>query len=431
MAALAATTTTTQTLGGRCCFRCGLPGHTDKTCPNDPNPELGRAAWERYKAWRPTGARPVPAPRNRFEDLRDWLRPFATPGAAVDPVLETQTKKGQPFSKRAVLDLDAVSGDYFVREVASLVERLQHDFAAHAAGGKRATVGENQTAASAMYQRLAVALRSGEPADFTHLKELLVYTAERLRIRSRYMFALMMAGSALEICSHARRLFLPQAKGECGNTRVVKVLSVGGGPGPSHVAAVLLARFLASVQPRCQREEEQNEDATDRLWAPRVDTVVYDLYADDWRPIIESIAAGLTAGGEGGGHGGNSIRTARCDLRENLDSLVNADMCEATLTADIIVFSFVLHENAAYLRVASSGDGGGDMGHSGSQDRVGGCLVGMLRTAKPGAIIICCDASHHLFPAVLATAKDHGWRVRMGKKVKMGPRSCCFMAKPD
>lgn len=417
---------TVHKLTGRCCFRCGLPGHTDKTCENDPNPELGKAALERYKAWRPTGERPVAPPRNRFNDLRDWLRPLATFPMAIDPVHTTQSARGQPFSKRAMHDLEAVSGEYFVSEVAAIVEKLQQDFAEHSvdAGGG---VGTNHDASSAMYRRLASALRNGEPADFSHLEELLVYTAERLRIRSRYIFALLMAGNDLEICSYARRLFLPRVNTDAGGAHVVKVLSVGGGPGPSHVAAVLLARFLRTVQPHYDEFNEQKDEVLSCIRTTRVDSVVYDLFADDWRPIIESIA-GYFCGSK------NCIRAAHCDLREPLESSVNNDLCEATLSADIIVFSFVLHENAMYIRVEACGQNGGNdvadaAAVSTKQDRVGGCFVGMLQTAKSGAIIICQDASHHLFPALLATAMEHGWRATMGHKIQFGPRCCCFMQK--
>ena len=63
--------------------------------------------------------------------------------------------------------------------------------------------------------------------------------------------------------------------------------------------------------------------------------------------------------------------------------------------------------------------------------RVGGSVAGILREAKVGAIMIATDAGHGLWPALLATGRDHGWQATPcpTKRVLCGPKTCCFLEK--
>jgi len=116
-----------------------------------------------------------------------------------------------------------------------------------------------------------------------------------------------------------------------------------------------------------------------------------------------------------------------CNICELLTASCNAALARSVAEADLFVFQFVLHENASHLRVVSNEK---------EEDRVGGCMVGILQDAKAGAIIICTDASNHLWPALLATGCDYGWTVASGPKVRVslgssftGPKWCCFLEK--
>lgn len=363
-----------------CCFHCGLGGHTKALCPNDEDRELGGAAWARYKSWKPPhpAAHAAKPARDPWKGFADWFA-GATSGAACgdsggrivyDPVAHCREAKGTALSQRAARELRLASGAYFERAVSAIVQRLIGSYSSSFPDGA------SKGAEVRMYLRLAEALRRGSPADFSNHEELLVYAAGRLPMRCRYVFALLMADrDDLEVCGAARRLFLPSwpsASSRSSPRRAVKVCSVGGGPAFDHVAVTLLASFLADVQPREGREGREGVRAPQTVAAARrVETTVFDLYAENWLPIMRAVTAtSASAGGtqahaegaeegaeegeedaEGRTRGRGAVSAECCDIREPLSAPCNAALARSVIEADLFLFQFVLHENAAHLRL--------------------------------------------------------------------------------
>ena len=415
-----------------------------------------------------THASPLPhtmakPPRDHWTEYTRWL---ATNSSAniVDPVALCEDSKGRAFSKRAAMDLNQASGEYFNRKVKSIIQHLE-DTRSYCNADNKSKSKSSKDAAASMYHRLWEAVRHGSPANFTNQDELLVYTVDRLPGRCRYLYALLMAGGPeLEICSRARRLFLPTTL-EDRQQSPVKVCSVGGGPGIDHIALSVLRSFLAEVQPR-QENEETAVIPVVSITAREVETIVFDLYAEDWLPIIRVVTAEeAESQGQRRGEGKTEeaeeveekeveekekevvvveeeekekereehnqeqkkVTAEYCNICEPLTAPCNAALARSASEADLFVFQFVLHENASHLVVKEK---------EVEENRVGGCMVGILQDAKAGAIIICTDASHHLWPALLATGCDYGWSVASGPKTRVslgsnftGPKWCCFLEK--
>eukprot|EP00946_MAST-07B_sp_MAST-7B-sp1_P003481 g3481.t1 len=344
----------------------------------------------------------------------------------VDPVSKCKELKGHKYSKRASLDLEAGSSESFQFHIDGIIGSLQN--AAPFLNTERgSTKGE---VASTMYSRLANALRYGEPADFSNQEELLVYTVGRMRDRSRYVFAIAME-SSLKVCSKIRRLFLPAAG---GTSRVdpIKVCSVGGAAGFDHFALVALSAFLTRVQPIQQDEY---------TWKPAaVKTTVFDLYAQHWRPVLKLMTSQKDATTSG-----SSVEIEPCDIRQDLAAPCNKMMAASVSEADLILFQFVLHENAAYLRVDKGNSSSmlADVGEdekftyeisgaaAASGQRIGGSVIGILQSAKLGTIMLCTDAGKRLWPALAATGRDHGWSTTHFKRVRNGPKSFSFVGGDD
>ena len=185
--------------------------------------------------------------------------------------------------------------------------------------------------------------------------------------------------------------------------RVVRCLSVGGGPAFDDVALRVLASFL---QATCT----SLPPADPRLVPATVETVVLDLYDEAWTPAIEGVNAAVRASRrEAGGISTNgSVSIGHCDIRAPLSSPDNAQFLALTPECDLFAFSFVLHENAEYMLVdkyedaaeVELGDVAGDAGGAGAgatvgagagaagdgsvEQLVGGCLPGLFGLAKIG-----------------------------------------------
>ncbi len=385
-----------------------------------------------------------------LERFMKWLEQSCTDTrTVVDPIRKCEEYRGQEFSKRAAQDLDAAACFFFLSYIEDIIRILRtvEPFLHTDRGSVKGAV------ASSMYMRLSKALRTGTPADFSNHEELLVYTVGRLRDRSRYLFALHTAvGTGLGVCDKVRQLFLPLRSDKEGMDRTVKVCSIGGASGFDHFAFTALAQFLALLQPRQLKKGTWTEVG--------VETTVFDLYADHWRPIVESVA--------GCGEKDNKSSTCshvvvkQCDIRETLTAPCNKILAASASEADIIVFQFVLHENAKFLRVGEGiAEGekevekvkeieGGEQGEEAEKvvkddeeikkyqnesggaaaahgQRIGGSIVGILKCAKLGAVMLCTDAGNRLWPALVATGREHGWVSTPFKRIRNGPKSFCFL----
>ena len=176
-------------------------------------------------------------------------------------------------------------------------------------------------------------------------------------------------------------------KGMAAASPAVNVCSLGGGPAFDHVALSIAAAFLVDVQP--VNALAGGGVASTRHQPPQINTAVYDLYADQWSSIIEVVLDATQEVVETSGsgwtttevvetsgfvtHPDNTVQNESCDIRSPLEAVCNTHLATTTLTADIFIFSFVLHENASFLRVEDGTPTGS----------VGGCLVGK-------ALPCCC-----------------------------------------
>ena len=183
------------------------------------------------------------------------------------------------------------------------------------------------------------------------------------------------------------------------------------GPGFDHVSALFLASFLSSFN---------NSLHSPHSYPPApVFTEVRDLFAADWKPLLDSITAAV--GGMKGASEASRTANVQCDLRHPSSHPSNGG--EALDTFDLFVFSFVLHENHAMLNT------GGKLNST--------CLVReVLETAKLGCFVACTDAGNTMWPCLEEAAEENGWRVREGGgfqpwKVKMGPKSFVVMERVD
>jgi hypothetical protein len=163
------------------------------------------------------------------------------------------------------------------------------------------------------------------------------------------------------------------------------------------------------------------------------------------------------------------MQLAVCDLRLPIDAVANVAVAAGAPAADLFLFSFVLHENAGGLMCQMGGGnatgagtaaqaaaaapqsvvGGGGHPGVGCTDyddggeceflrpdarpgwlaegaRIGGCLAGIFRVARVGAVVVAMDAANWLWPAVAATAAPLGWAA-CTPRVKYGPGSAIVL----
>ena len=276
-----------------------------------------------------------------------------------------------------------------------------------------------------------------------------VYTVGKLNARCRQLHHLMFNDDDDDVYStKVRSLLLPvvvplstSATGNNNNNgcTAVNIISLGGGPGYDHVALCLLAKFLHDIQPT-------TTNTTTRLKQTCIQTKVFDLYDNDWRPIMTSLNECLHEsmiqeddndnGNDGESLNHNPMTMHHADLRLGIDDPSNVELEKALQTVDIICVQFCLHENASFivedLEVVSveEEEDGND-----TQQQQQQCLRGVTRDifnrAPIGTIMIVTDSVNTLFPILKHTAKEHGWTYmgdeemrRSGKKlIFLGPKS--------
>ena len=119
----------------------------------------------------------------------------------------------------------------------------------------------------------------------------------------------------------------------------------------------------------------------------RLRTRVFDLYKE-WEPIISEVDKAVmntSASLETSEIGGNVstlmssdlLSLHLCDIRLDLCADINAELCEAIDNVDIIVFQFVMHENASIIL---------------SEDEIKGATLDILKKSRLGTIMICTDS---------------------------------------
>jgi hypothetical protein len=250
---------------------------------------------------------------------------------------------------------------------------------------------------------------------------------EKLQARCRQLHHLIFSDDVL--AGRVRSQFLLplcQSDGDF-HDGVVNVISLGGGPGYDHVALCLAAKFLCDIQP-----------LRNMLETRVIRTRVYDLFDDDWAPVMAALAEcchqGLLADTHGSEDGscrsndncnnGSNMTMHHADLRLGLDETPHTDLKHAVESAHIICAQFVLHENSSFILEDKEINGK-------QQQRIGGTMKDIFAQASLGTIMICTDSANTLFPPLKETAKEYGWiyfgdeeqREKREKLTYLGPKS--------
>jgi len=236
---------------------------------------------------------------------------------------------------------------------------------------------------------LAEAVRNGEPADFSNESMNRIYAVQKLETRTRYLHHLIMD---FNIISNRVRALLVDRLNSVGDKRDFSIVSIGGGPGYDHVAFWAVLLFIRSMN-----HNNSMEDV-------RLRTRVFDLYKE-WEPIISEVDKAVmntSASLETSEIGGNVstlmssdlLSLHLCDIRLDLCADINAELYEAIDNVDIIVFQFVMHENASIIL---------------SEDEIKGATLDILKKSRLGTIMICTDSQHFVWPNLKTAAKLHGW----------------------
>mmetsp|Transcript_37119 Transcript_37119/g.116790 ORF Transcript_37119/g.116790 Transcript_37119/m.116790 type:complete len:358 (-) Transcript_37119:597-1670(-) len=340
----------------RTCFNCGAVTHQASDCGAEPS-EAGRTAWAQYRSY--ASRKPAtPAARDyRLVVARNVAAAPPPEGPLCHDPVAVMAARG---TERAVHDVVSASRATFhnimVQVKSSLARATCHGAAVHAGAG------------DALKRSLNQAVRDGAPADFSDPDAIVCYANDRVAPRCRYLYNLLM--DPAELCGGVRRMLLPGREAVPaggGELRRCEVVSIGGGPGFDHLTLLSLATFLREVQPPPPPGLDYAEVA--------VTTSVYDLFAPDWEPVVGALDSACRAAGLLG-----EMSNDACDVRERLSHESNDRLRAQAGTADLFIFSFVLHENATSLTT----EGGG---------LSEGCLLpGLLEAAKPGAYIVCTDS---------------------------------------
>lgn len=398
------------------CYKCGETGHVRDECTNDENPDrvaelkAFRTARKQRQKEQQQAEGKQPKERDCAGVARTWLAE-QPPACSSDPV-GLVTGCG---SKQLQRDLAAAAKLHFDRGIHHIVAQLA------CSGGDARSPEEYSSAGEALASALRGALRDGIPPDFSDAAGLTSYTQERLQARCRYLYTLLLCED--EVCSAARsELLLPRADQK--QRRPLSVLSIGGGPAFDDVALRLLASFLAGMP--C------GENAAAGLPPVQISTVVLDLFEEEWTAAAKAVATATesaTASGLLGGNGdATTLRLARCDVRLGLGDEVNAALAELVPGADLFVFSFVLHENAAGLLLETESAVADSAADESVPPRIGGCLTGLFSAARVGSFIVMMDASHRLWPSIVNEAAPLGWRATIPTRVR-GPFTAARAAK--
>jgi hypothetical protein len=330
-------------------------------------------------------------------------------------------------SKQSIHDLLSATRSYFSTHMNTLSASVSSSISDSSSCDHSLTtesiVENNSISGTLLRMSLNEAVRDGTPADFSSESGITHYTLTRLETRCRYLYNLVTTDD--ETMAKVRELMLPQLTMPHSTSSTVEIASIGGGPGFDHVAMVFIQSFLTHVNAQVNAQvnggivrepaEDTHPESSLALTPKIINTTIYDLFSDDWLPLVATITNSLDLPHT---NPENTATSRMCDLRSDTTAGVNNSV--AVTNVDLFLFSFVLHENHSFLK---------------NDDDVlvtTGLLHEVLKTAKLGAIIICMDAGNIMWPSLSAAGSKLGWTYKIGGgheswRVKMGPKSFLAM----
>ena len=430
----------------RTCFHCGQSGHMAAQCiaklrKQERTPE-GQAAFRSYLT---TGAQQqgtegeivVPPRRadnslHHYHKLQIWMQEQQKQQASSpddnhqigDPIslafAAASPNKTHPSLRK---DLFHSYRDLFDQTMKALHKRYKQHISHHYDDDN-----DNEEKDFGWREILTEAVKEGTPAEFCDAAALRGYTLEKMAPRCRQLHHLIMDHDN-DFSQSIRALLLPRSTSSSShddndNNRVVSVCSIGGGPAFDHISICCVVRFLQDLQSPSSMASSQTVD---------IHTRVFDLWDHHWGPIAEDLMH-CWNNDDDTTTPTNSMTMHHADLRLSLESPSNHELLDAIPIADVIVFQFVLHENASFLVVNDDDDNADD-------DDVkkflrDDCAVSdVFRRAKLGAIMVCTDSVNFLWPALKATATRHGWaylgNAEKTHKIVLGPKSFVILERTN
>ena len=324
---------------------------------------------------------------NHFEKVVRWMAKSKSQEhserTAVDPLIwlnsrapvsidgNCVTQRTLDMHRAKYNDLDKAQRTVFGGTIAQLKARLTD----------RLNVSPEDEGASQWHKHLTRAVQLGQPAEFSSNNNdeqcIKVYAVEKLQPRCRQLHNLIFHDNSY--CAKIRLKLLPSAT----ESLTTNCISLGGGPGFDHVSFCIAAKFLHDIQP--QRSE---------LLPNRIKTEVYDLYNDDWEPVMEALGDCF----EDREH----LTMHHVDLRLELADEAHEQLRSSLQTVDIICAQFVLHENTSFLAPEVEIEGV-------HRKQIVGVMRDILTMAPVGTIMIITDSANTLFQYLKDAAKEHGW----------------------
>lgn len=227
-------------------------------------------------------------------------------------------------------------------------------------------------------EELTNAVYDGVPPSFEDSGARVQYTLDRGPSRVGQIYETLLCQD--DVVSGWRQQVFGGGRGH------VRIASMGGGPGFDVVASALAAAFVATGASLCCTVFEREPG-----WKP----LVMELE----RELLQTFRECQTRSPEL-----RPVRFDSCDIGLPLTHPSNAGVAAAVAEGlDLMVFSYVVHENEAALREPGTP----------VADGVGGIfpeLFASLASSAPSAAVLLLDATPRLWPSMVAAARPLGFR---------------------
>ena len=227
-------------------------------------------------------------------------------------------------------------------------------------------------------QKLTGALVDGETVCFEDEGALSAYTLKRLRPRCRALFEVLLAENSSEVLS----CLLRNCQAAMQQGRELRVASLGGGPAFDLVA--LLATMEALSEAASQEPAVKSLEGCYLPSRCGVRCTVLDL-APAWAAAVSSVA-------EVSSEIWSQQEPQFVELLAPVDLRCpdSPEILHVVRQADVVIASYVLHENEATIL---------------SEDGLQGAFPQIFHDVQVGVPLIFLDATHRLWPVLLKTAE--------------------------